>query len=845
MKSNLWLAAFAFFALQAQAETATEIQAYMDSLGDQLSGVVLVAKDGVPVASKAAGLAKKTAHKPIDLETKFNLGSLNKMFTSVAIAQLAQAWRLRFDDPIAKHLPDYPNKEVAQKVTIHHLLTHTSGLGSWSVEAFRAQREKLTSVAAHFPLFVNEPLTSAPGERFQYSNAGFMVLGAIIEKISGQDYYSYVRDHIYRPAGMLSTDFYESGKEIPNLAIGYTRMGPDGKPGNETTENTDRLEIRGGPAGGGYSTAGDLLKFHTALRTYKLLDRTHTELITTGKVDTGGPIGRYAYGFGDKVIEGKRIVSHNGGWPGVAANFEMYPDSGYTAIILMNGDPPAMMPVVTRLRQLIPANDSLGQSALSDFVGRYGNKEITVEGETLHYQRLGGSGATLRAKGKDVFALNEDATITFQRDARGEVVEMAIDWVNQEDQKYPREPLKPESPLDASTTQQLQAIMTHLFETIYVSPEIGKRLAQQLRTKFESGDYREADTRAKLAEQLTLDLREWSHDKHLSVRYDPANSAEETILTPAAWSKQRASMFREPTRQPQMDERMAERLKADNYHFRQAKMLEGKIGYFELGGFAPGEAAREKAAETMALLADSETMIIDLRDCPGGSVEMINFLASYFFGPEPRVLMNRYIRPTNERIQSKTLAKIPGKRMPDVDLYILVGPKTVSAGESFAFTLQQWGRAKIVGEKTAGAGYNNVIIPLGQGLNFSISYGRPEHPRTGKGWQEIGVQPDIPVPVGEALEAAQKAALQKKEASRVILRSTIPKQTPPFVCAALHPADGRPRLTSRLPYDADCWSQGWRRSLPDERRSILGKIAPTICSQIPSPNPAVLFRVRG
>ena len=334
-----------------------EIQTCLDSLGEEnkLSGAVLVAKDGVPVASKVAGVANKASGPANRLDTKFNLGSLNKMFTAVAIAQLAQAGRLKFEDTVGKHLPDYPNKAVADKVTIHQLLTHTSGMGTYSVETFKAQRDKLTSVAAYLPLFVNDPLASAPGEKFQYSNSGYLVLGAIIEKIAGQDYYSYVRDKIFKPAGMTNTGFYEPGKEIPNLAIGYTRMGPDGKPGAEAKENTDRLEVRGGPAGGGYSSVEDLLKFQVALSGNKLLNREYTDIVMTGKVEAPGPIGKYAYGFGDKIVDGKRIVGHNGGWPGVAANFEMFPDLGYTAIILLNTDPQAMMPIITRLRQLIPA----------------------------------------------------------------------------------------------------------------------------------------------------------------------------------------------------------------------------------------------------------------------------------------------------------------------------------------------------------------------------------------------------------------------------------------------------------------------------------------------------------
>ncbi len=341
---------------KAAGPPGQSIQAYLDSLAteNKLSGAIVVAKDGIPVASKAAGIANKATNLQNTLETRFNLGSLNKMFTSVAIAQLAQQGKLKFSDSINQHLPDYPNKEVGAKVTIHQLLTHTSGMGTYINDKYRAERATLTTVAAHFPLFVNDPLLFSPGEKFQYSNAGYMVLGAIIERLSGQDYYSFIKEHVFTPTGMNNSGFYEPGKEIPNLAIGYTRMGPDGKRTEEIRDNNDRIEIRGGPAGGGYSTVGDLVKFHLALRDFKLLDREHAKLVTEGKVDAG-PIGRYAYGFGDSLFDGKHIVGHNGGWPGVAANFEMYPELNYTAVILMNADPPAMMPVVTQLHKLIPA----------------------------------------------------------------------------------------------------------------------------------------------------------------------------------------------------------------------------------------------------------------------------------------------------------------------------------------------------------------------------------------------------------------------------------------------------------------------------------------------------------
>ncbi len=330
------------------AETAAAVQSYLDSLAaeQKISGVVVVAKNGKPIASKAAGVANRETREPITLETKFNLGSMNKMFTAVAIAQLAQDGRLNFHDKVGQYLPDYPNKDVAEKVTIHHLLTHSSGLASYWGEEFNQKRETLLTVADHLPLIAKQGLSFTPGEKFQYSNTGFMLLAMILEKITGESYYDYVQRNIYDRAEMADTGFYDPKKPTPKLAVGYTKA-RDGS--DKEIENTAMREVRGGPAGGGYSTAGDMLKFHVALRENKLLDSEHTRIVLTGKVDSGEPIGKYAYGFGDSG----RVVGHNGGGPGIAANFDMFPEKNYTAVIFMNRDR-LMMPVIFKLRELIP-----------------------------------------------------------------------------------------------------------------------------------------------------------------------------------------------------------------------------------------------------------------------------------------------------------------------------------------------------------------------------------------------------------------------------------------------------------------------------------------------------------
>jgi CubicO group peptidase (beta-lactamase class C family) len=338
-----------------EAARLKELESLLDkaTAADAFSGAVLVARNGVPVFKKAYGMANREQRVANRTDTKFNLGSMNKMFTSVAIAQLAERGKLSFDDTIARHLPGYPNKEVAAKVTIHHLLTHTSGLGNYMSAEWLEKRAEIKTPADLLPYFAQAPLKFAPGASWQYSNAGFVVLGLIVEKLSGQSYYDYVRSHVFKPAGMSDTDSYESAREVANMAVGYTHMGEDGRgrPSNPLRPNTSWLPFRGSPAGGGYSTLDDMLRFDRALRTHKLLSAKFTELITTGKVDA--PFDKYAYGFGDHRVNGKRYVGHNGGAPGIAAQFQSYTDTGYTLVVLANYDPPVVMPLVKEIEQVL------------------------------------------------------------------------------------------------------------------------------------------------------------------------------------------------------------------------------------------------------------------------------------------------------------------------------------------------------------------------------------------------------------------------------------------------------------------------------------------------------------
>lgn len=322
----------------SEADTLKELRSFLDKQAatDKFSGAVIVAKNGTPIFSEAYGLADRDKRIKNTVDTRFRIGSMNKMFTATAIVQLAQAKKLALTDPLAKLLPKYPNATFAKKVTIHHLLTHTGGTGDIFGPEFNKHRKELRTLDDYVKLYGTRDLQFEPGAQWVYSNYGFLLLGVVIEAASKQTYYDYVRKHVFEPAGMVATSSpMEDGKERPpDRSIGYMR--PDAK---GWQPNTDTLPIRATSAGGGDSTVKDLLAFANALTSNKLLDAEHTKLLTTGKVDTPGG-DKYAYGFEDATKEGRRCFGHNGGAPGMNGELTIC-DNGYTIAVLANMDPPA------------------------------------------------------------------------------------------------------------------------------------------------------------------------------------------------------------------------------------------------------------------------------------------------------------------------------------------------------------------------------------------------------------------------------------------------------------------------------------------------------------------------
>jgi CubicO group peptidase (beta-lactamase class C family) len=290
----------------------------------KFSGAVLIAKDGKPVVKQANGFANRQRRLLNAVGTRFNIGSLGKSFTAVATAQLVQQAGLSFDDPIGKYLSGFP-PEIADRVTIGQLLTNSSGLGDVFMRWHPTAPAQL-DLADLLARIVKEPLQFGPGSRFGYSNSGYVVLGAIVEAVSGQNYYDYVRERVFKPAGMTHTGWY-ARDQVPNMAHGYTQVDMSG------------TWIAGNPSGGAYSTVGDLLRLAQALLEHKLLSPQMTKIVLTGKVDTPRPgpaPTKYGYGFEEQFRNGVRIVGNGGGEPGVEAQLRIFPRLGYTVIALTN-----------------------------------------------------------------------------------------------------------------------------------------------------------------------------------------------------------------------------------------------------------------------------------------------------------------------------------------------------------------------------------------------------------------------------------------------------------------------------------------------------------------------------
>lgn len=314
---------------QAGAIAALAAQADAAAAEDAFSGVLLVARGDEVLLQRAWGLADRAAGTPVTLDTKFRLGSMNKMFTAVAVLQLVEAGRLSLEGSVGQSLPGYPNADIA-KVTIRQLLTHAGGTGDIFGPAFDQHRLSLKTHEDYVRLYGARGPTHPPGQVHEYSNYGYVLLGAIIERASGLAYEDYVARHVFAPAGMHDTGALPEDVDMPGRARAYTRK--DGA----WVDAADTLPYRGTAAGGGYSTAADLLKFARALRAGILLSPASLAEATRRQTPW------YGYGFMVGQRHGVAGFGHGGGAEGMNASLGIFPAQDTVMIGLANLDPPSV-----------------------------------------------------------------------------------------------------------------------------------------------------------------------------------------------------------------------------------------------------------------------------------------------------------------------------------------------------------------------------------------------------------------------------------------------------------------------------------------------------------------------
>ena len=355
---------------------------------DQFSGTVLVAQGDRTVLSRAFGMADKARSIRNDQSTIFGLASVTKLFTAVAIAQLVQQGKVAYHETIGKYLHGFP-AAVADRVTVHQLLTHTSGVGRPPAGP-RPGDPAWSSVAqvwdGTMALIRRAPLQFAPGANYAYSNDGYFLLGAIVAEVAQQSYFDYVREQVFRPAGMVASDFFTRPAWQANRRVArpYTNTPPTGQPTTQRVETLKDFPFIGDPAGGAFSTTADLVRFAHALATERLLDKAHTWLATTPKFPAppppaGGPAVRTSSGPGAAqpspsqptapqpalpplfesyagsaiLMNGQWIGGHSGGNTlGASTDVGWYSESDLVAVVLSNYEAGVTQPIVQALRRL-------------------------------------------------------------------------------------------------------------------------------------------------------------------------------------------------------------------------------------------------------------------------------------------------------------------------------------------------------------------------------------------------------------------------------------------------------------------------------------------------------------
>ena len=436
------LALLACLPIAAQPGQTAGESARVDAIMSALVGAatpgaaVIVIRDGKVVHQKGYGLADVDAKTPITTSTTFDLASVSKQFTAMAIMLLAERGKLAYTDPLTKFFPEFP--AYAAKITVRHLLHHTSGLPDYmevfakrpaGISAEPTAREAITMLAQ-----VAEP-RFAPGDRWQYSNSGYVVLGQIAEKASGMSFPAFMKAHVFDPLGMASTIVSDEIKApSPNRAVSYAPAGP----GFRNADYTPLNRIYGD--GNVNTSVEDMFKWDQALYTERLVKQaTLAEAFTPAKLNNGS-MTEYGFGWAVSTVNGLQVLSHGGGWAGFRTTITRIPSERFSVVVLSNLATFTPGPVARRI-----ANVYLGDTmpvkpvvrvdpkTLATYVGKYELRpglviDVALEQETLIATPTGQPKLRLAAESDTKFYViaSEDIGMTFNKDAAGKVASLTL-----------------------------------------------------------------------------------------------------------------------------------------------------------------------------------------------------------------------------------------------------------------------------------------------------------------------------------------------------------------------------------------------------------------------------------
>jgi CubicO group peptidase (beta-lactamase class C family) len=416
---------------------------------------VLVVQDGKTVLRKAYGLANVESGTKLSPETVFRIGSITKQFTSSAILKLSDQGKLNLQDEIIKYLPDYPTQ--GKKITIEHLLTHTSGIRSYTSLPEIMNKEakaKAFGVSELISTFKDKPMDFNPGDAYAYNNSGYFLLGAIVEKVSGMSWGSYIQKNFFTPLKMKST--FTEDKNISGLATGYV------KPLGYAIADYVHPSIPYS-AGAIFSTIDDLWKWNNAVFSGQVVKRELLEKAWTPLTLSSGEKQSYGYGWQLGRIEKNKVISHGGGIDGFLSYALYVPDTKLFVTVLCNAMSQAPEQIAYRVAKIAlnaddnePAPIVLEDKALEEYTGVYKinekeNRVISREGNQLYSLRTGSTKYAIYPYAKDAFYFKDSPyRLQFTRAANGEVEQYEMkgnEFVNQIGKRSSREIPKERQPI--------------------------------------------------------------------------------------------------------------------------------------------------------------------------------------------------------------------------------------------------------------------------------------------------------------------------------------------------------------------------------------------------------------